>query len=72
MAKEDFGTIAKREYDELMGKRVELQKQIDEMDTKIKPLVLYLQAAGIIKPEKKTEGKKRGRKPKTEAAAQEA
>ena len=59
MAKEDFGALAKKEFDELTKQKTELQAQIAEIDTKIKPLTAYMQATGIIKP-----GKKRGRKAK--------
>ncbi len=64
MVKEDFAALAKKEYDELNKQKTDLQGQITEIDKKLKPLLAFMQAAGLVKP-----GKKRGRKAKTEAAA---
>ena len=64
MVKEDFAALAKKEYDELNKQKTDLLGQVAEIDKKMKPLVAYMQAAGLVKP-----GKKRGRKAKGEAAA---
>lgn len=62
MAKENLSELAKKEYDELLKQKTDLQTQVAEIDKKIKPLTLYLQATGALKG-----GGKRGRKPKAAA-----
>lgn len=53
--------LAKKEYADLMKKKAELQKEIECLDKKIKPISLFLNASG---EKGATEGKKRGRKSK--------
>jgi len=55
--------LAKKEYEELIKQKTELQTQVAVIDKKVKPLIAYLQAMGAIR------SSKRGRKPKAAADA---
>jgi hypothetical protein len=53
--------LAKKEYAELDAEKKKLIKEIEEVEKKMKPIVLFLRSSGELRA---TGGKKRGRKPK--------
>jgi|GEM_PF-4643943 len=59
--------LAKKEYAELYEEKKRLQKEMDEVEKKMKPIILFLRSSGEFKV---VGGKKRGRKPKNMAAAE--
>lgn len=64
MAKETLDELIKKEHAALMAEREEAMAKVTEIDKKLEPILAYLGVG------KKTEGKKRGRKPKAEAAVE--
>jgi cell division septum initiation protein DivIVA len=58
--------LAKKEYAELYEEKKRLTKEMDELEKKMKPIVMFLRSSGELK----AAGKKRGRKPKNMTAAE--
>lgn len=69
MAKENLAELAKKEYDELTKRKTDLQSEIEDINGKVKPLELFLQASGVLV---KKEASKRGPKAKSVAEAAQA
>jgi len=59
--------LAKKEYAELDAEKKRLAKELEEVEKKMKPIVLFLRSSGELRV---TGGKKRGRKPKAAVAAE--
>jgi cell division septum initiation protein DivIVA len=59
--------LAKKEYAELYEEKKRLTKEMDELEKKMKPIIMFLRSSGELKT---ISGKKRGRKPKNAAVAE--
>ncbi len=55
--------MAEEEFEELMARRSQIQKELDEIDKKLKPLEAYLRVAGVVqRPEKQRRESKPSKK----------
>jgi len=54
--------LAKKEYADLDAEKKRLAKELEEVEKKMKPIILFLRSSGELI--RVTGGKKRGRKPK--------